>query len=39
MPTITQSNTDNHLLWEKVIGTLTLADLQANGLPDKTPEN
>ena len=34
MATITQSNTDNFLTWQKVNGTLTLAELQANGLPD-----
>jgi len=34
MATITQSNTDNFLTWQKVNGTLTLAELQADGLPD-----
>jgi hypothetical protein len=33
MATITQSNTDNFLTWQKVNGVLPLATLQANGLP------
>ena len=32
MATITQSNSDNFLTWQKVNGTLTLANLQANGI-------
>ncbi len=32
MATITQSNSDNFLTWQKVNGTLSLADLQANGI-------
>ena len=32
MATITQSNSDNFLTWQKVNGVLTLADLQANGV-------
>jgi hypothetical protein len=40
MATITQSNTDNFLTWQKVGGTVTLADLQANGLSRvNTPQN
>lgn len=38
MATISLSNTSNFLVWEKVNGTLTLADLQANGLPDRLEE-
>jgi len=33
MATITKSNKDNFLIWQKVNGTLSLADLQADGLP------
>ena len=36
MASITKSNYDNYLLWEKVIGTYTLSELQAYGLPDRT---
>jgi len=38
MATIIINNRLNFLLWEKVNGTLTLADLQANGLPDREAE-
>lgn len=33
MATISPSNSDNFLTWQKVNGSLTLANLQANGLP------
>ena len=38
MATITKSNRDNFLTWQKVNGTLTLALLQATGLPPKKGE-
>ena len=38
MATISKSNKDNFLTWEKVNGTLTLADLQSNGLPPRKSE-
>ena len=38
MANIVKSNKDNYLRWEKVNGTLTLADLQTNGLPPRKAE-
>lgn len=35
MATITKSNKDNYLTWEKINGTLTLASLQADGIPPR----
>jgi len=39
MATITKSNKDNFLTWEKVNGVLTLAELQASGLPDRKTDD
>jgi len=38
MATISRSNKDNYLTWQKVNGTLTLAFLQSNGLPPRKSE-
>jgi hypothetical protein len=34
MACLDKSNDDNYLTWWKVNGTLTFADLQANGVPN-----
>lgn len=38
MAIITKSNRNNFITWRKINGDLSLADLQANGLPDNSPE-
>ena len=36
MALIYKANEDNYLAWEKVVGTLSLAELQQYGLPTRT---